>query len=115
MKIKMLIAKTDGVENVNGVAFASGSVQPTRNIPVLSKFDMNSLPMAIADVTVEGDDVFAEFDIDPDVVDGLTPALGVTAPSDRKLGEPVRQAEVRMVGLCDGPNSDPRVSRITLI
>ena len=109
-RIKCLVAKQDGEHSL----FAPGSITPTKNVPVTRGFNQQLLPVSTADVTVDGVDVYAEFEVeDWRLVIGLFPALGVVAEKPRlvegRTVEPLTECRVLEVGLCASPNVDPRI------
>jgi len=115
MKVRALVAKTDGVADANGHALARGSVRPAQNIPVTRNFDPRLPPIGRADITVEGDDVFADIEIDdPSHLHGLAPAIGGRGMIDIVAGG-VRSSttfDVYELSMCDGANSDQRIPRL---
>jgi hypothetical protein len=115
--VKSLVAKTDGVPGSDGLAFAPGSIQPAERVPVRANFDGPVL--GYARITVEGDNVIAEFDGDVLArLDGLYPAVGGRGVVyDGPISDDVQRItrfDLLEVSVCVSPNADPRIAAINL-
>lgn len=107
--MKVLVAKADGRPDRHGEAFAPGSIQPCR-VPVTRNFDQ-SLLLGMADVIVEGEDVYAEIDVAAADMIGRFPALGGRSLFSVHPAMILR-FEVMTVALCDSENIDQRIPAI---
>jgi hypothetical protein len=113
MKIKALVAKTDGVPDRKREALASGSITAAQGIQIVRNFDPRLPSMGLADLVVEGTDVYADIDLTAEM-EGLYPALSGRAVLVT-LVDGIRRIDVWTtleLSLCDAEDTDPRVGRI---
>lgn len=109
--IRALVARMDGTA---ASGFAPGSISDTKGIPVTRNFDPRQPPVGIADLVVEGSNVYADIRLRDGVnVEGLFPAVGGRDPMPFTSERPVHVSfRVLEVSLCDSGNVDKSIPPI---
>lgn len=111
--MKVLVGITDGVPGHDLLALEPGSVVAAMGTPITRDFDTRLPPIGMADLVVEGTEVYVELEVLPWMV-GLYPALGGVADlANRKDGHTrILQFKVSELSLCVCENADPRIRPI---
>lgn len=114
MKIRVLLAITDGKPGADRVALSPGSLAPG-DVPILENFDPSKV-IGKAGIVVEGCRVFAECTVDDNIsVAGLFPSIGFTVRDqtvDDNGFRTIQNGDLLCVSLHVSPNADERVPPI---